>query len=127
MGVLRDQARARHAYACVAKVPVDQRGDYKIAVNAFGAHVIRSGLCAAIAWLQRRDTNAAGLFLGHLDAAGIRGLPSNSGKSAATFVEKVHAVEAADYMIATRDTLALVVWFRRAVQALFAGETESSP
>jgi CRISPR-associated protein Cmr5 len=127
MAILRDQARARHAYACVASVPTHQRDDYKIAVNAFGAHVMRTGLCAAIAWLQRRDSDAAGLFLGHLDAAGIRGLPANSGKGSATFVDKVHAVDAASYMIATRDTLALVVWFRRAVQALLAGRTENKP
>jgi CRISPR-associated protein Cmr5 len=123
MAILRDQARARHAYACVASVPTYQRDDYKIAVNAFGAHVMRTGLCAAIAWLQRRDSDAAGLFLGHLDAAGIRGLPAGG----ATFVEKVHAVDAASYMIATRDTLALVVWFRRAVQALAAGGAGDKP
>ena len=54
MNMLRDQTRARHAYASVGTVPPEHREDYKIAVNAFGAHVIRSGLCAAIAWLQRR-------------------------------------------------------------------------
>ena len=119
MNVLRDQLRARHAYASVASVPPRQRDDYRIAVNSFGAHVIRTGLCAAIAWLQRDDREASGLFLQHLDAAEIRGLAKlDGGTKAASFAGKVHAAEAANYMIATRDTLALVVWFRRAVQAL---------
>ena len=115
MNVLRDQLRARHAYASVASVPDRQRGDYRIAVNSFGAHVIRTGLCAAIAWLQRDDRDASDLFLKHLDAAEIRGLVSPPG---ASFADKVQAAEAANYMVATRDTIALVVWFRRAVQAL---------
>jgi CRISPR-associated protein Cmr5 len=116
--MLRDQLRARHAYASVASVPHRDRDDYRIAVNSFGAHVIRTGLCAAIAWLQRADTKGADLFLGHLDAAGIRGLAAAAGGGKASFADRVHAADAADYMIATRDTLALVVWFRRAVQAL---------
>ena len=120
MNVLRDQSRARHAYKSVGDVPPEHREDYKIAVNAFGAHVIRSGLCAAIAWLQRRGTKATDLFLRHLDDAGIRGLPAAGGTTPPSFVAKVHAADAAGYMIATRDTLALVVWFRRAVQALSA-------
>jgi len=119
MNMLRDQLRARHAYASVASVPTRQRDDYRIAVNSFGAHVIRTGLCAAIAWLQRDDRDASGLFLKHLDAAEIRGLVSPpGGTKASSFADKVHAAEAANYMVATRDTLALVVWFRRAVQAL---------
>lgn len=125
MNMLRDQTRARHAYASVGTVPPEHREDYKIAVNAFGAHVIRSGLCAAIAWLQRRGTKAAELFLKHLDEAGIRGLPAAGVQTPPSFVAKVHAADAAGYMIATRDTLALVVWFRRAVQAL-SGDTSGA-
>ena len=119
MNVLRDQLRARHAYSSVASVPHRQQEDYRIAVNSFGSHVIRTGLCAAIAWLQRDGRDASDLFLKHLDAAGIRGLATPSGGAkAASFVDKVHAADAQNYMVATRDTLALVVWFRRAVQAL---------
>jgi CRISPR-associated protein Cmr5 len=118
MNALRDQLRARHAYASVATVPPRDRDDYRIAVNSFGAHVMRTGLCAAIAWLQRADTSGAELFLTHLDAAGIRGLAGPvDGRKPEDFARKVHAADAANYMIATRDTLALVVWFRRAVQA----------
>ena len=122
MNTLRDQSRARHAYKSVASVPAQHCEDYRIAVNSFGAHVIRTGLCAAIAWLQRTDTEGASLFLRHLNDAGIRGLAAVPGDKGGTFADKVHAAVAADYMIATRDTLALVVWFRRAVQALRAEE-----
>lgn len=119
MNALRDQLRARHAYASVTAVPSRDRDDYRIAVNSFGSHVIRTGLCAAIAWLQRDGRDASHLFLEHLDKADIRGLAAApGGKPFATFADKAHAADAANYMIATRDTLALVVWFRRAVQAL---------
>lgn len=119
MTALRDQNRARHAYACVAAVPERDFSDYKIAVNSFGAHVIKTGLCAAIAFLQRSKETGADLFLEHLDMAGIRGLPARAdGKTASAFAQRVHAASGSDYMIATRDTLALVVWFRRAVQAI---------
>ena len=125
MSALRDQLRARHAYASAARVPQRDREDYRIAVNAFGAQVIRLGLCAAIAWLQRAQTEGADLFLQHLDAAELRGLPPGQpGKRAAlTFAANVQAAAANDYMIATRDTLALVVWFRRALQADRTPET----
>lgn len=125
MNVLRDQSRALHAYKSVASVPAEHCDDYRIAVNSFGAHVIRTGLCAAIAWLQRTDTEGASLFLRHLNDAGIRGLAVVPGNKGNTFADKVHSAVAADYMVATRDTLALVVWFRRAVQALRAGDRGS--
>jgi len=128
MSVLRDQLRARHAYASVESVPPQDWDDYRIAVNAFGAQVIRLGLCAAVAWLQRAPTQGAGIFLGHLDAAELRGLPPGQpGRGAAlSFAAKVQAADAANYMIATRDTLAHVVWFRRALQAARPSETEAA-
>ena len=61
MSVLRDQLRARHAYASVASVPAPNFDDYRIAVNAFGTQVLRLGLCAAIAWLQRAKPGGADL------------------------------------------------------------------
>ena len=126
MSVLRDQLRARHAYDSVASVPGRHFEDYRIAVNAFGAQVIRLGLCAAVAWLQRAKTDGADLFLEHLGAANLRGLtPGQPGQGVAqSFAAQVQAADATNYMIVTRDTLALVVWFRRALQAarITAGE-----
>ena len=126
MSILRDQDRARKAYTSVAAVPRKDFDDYRIAVNAFGAQVIRLGLCAAIAWLQRAKTDGADLFLQHLNEANLRGLDAiqqNRGP-AVSFASKVQAADAANYMIATRDTLALVVWFRRALQASRTGTAE---
>lgn len=51
---LRDQQRALHAYNAVATVQRQQQKDYEIAVNDLGANILRSGLCAAIASVQRR-------------------------------------------------------------------------
>jgi len=127
MSVLRDQLRARHAYASVASVPAPNFDDYRIAVNAFGTQVLRLGLCAAIAWLQRAKPGGADLFLQHLNAANLRGLTSVQPVrgAAQSFATKVQGTDATNYMIATRDTLALVVWFRRALQAARITEGEA--
>jgi CRISPR-associated protein Cmr5 len=114
----RDQARAQHAYVCVGEAARSQDFEsYTALVNGFGATVMRNGLVAAVAFVRRRSDGAANAFLGHLSHAGIPGLTG-----AADLLQEVIALDVDQYLIATRETLALAVWFRRAVQASQASE-----
>jgi CRISPR-associated protein Cmr5 len=115
--LLRDQRRALHAYDSVDKVPKEkkQQDDYKIAVNDLGANILRSGLCAAVAAVQRKRGE---ILLGHLAAAGVPGL---EGASANDLARRVRELDADAYMIATREMLQVAVWLKRAVQATFEG------
>jgi len=115
--LLRDQRRALHAYEAVGKVPKEHQKDYEIAVNDLGANILRSGLCAAIAAVQRLG-NRGDLLLGHLAAAGVPGLEGATGRDLA---ERVRKLDADAYMIATREMLQVGVWLKRAVQATFGG------
>lgn len=116
--VLRDQARARFAYARVAAVPESERKDYENAVLALGADILRVGLLAALAAVQRLDKRGERL-LADLARAAIPGLSAEDGKS---LVEKARNLPVDAYMIATRETLAVVSWLRRACQASFGDE-----
>ena len=112
---LRDQQRALHAYDAVSGVQSTQQKDYQIAVNDLGANIHRSGLCGAIASVQRLG-NRGGVLLGHLATAGVPGL---EGATAQNFAEKVRELDADSYMIATRELLQVATWLKRAVQATF--------
>lgn len=116
--VLRDQQRARFAYAKVAVVPESERKDYENAVLALGADILRVGLLAALAAVQRLDKRGERL-LADLARADIPGLSAEDGKS---LVEKARNLPVDAYMIATRETLAVVSWLRRACQATFADQ-----
>ena len=123
----RDQKRARHAYKVVSAItdPSEQK-DYKIAVHAFGADILRSGLAAAMAGLERRKKKGERLR-DDLAKAGIPGLVRADGEpvlredppTGANLPAKVRALPLDDYILATRETLQIVVWLRRAVQAKF--------
>lgn len=113
--LLRDQRRALHAYEAVGKVAKELQRDYKIAVNDLGANILRGGLCAAIAAVQRLGERGAPL-LDHLASAGICGL---DGATALDFAKRVRELEAGEYMMATREALEVAVWLKRAVQATF--------
>jgi len=112
---LRDQERALHAYTAVGSVPKDKRKDYKIAVNDLGANILRSGLCAALAAVQRLGERGIQL-LDHLAKAGVPGL---EGASAGDLARRVQTLDADKYMIATREMLQVAMWLKRAVQATF--------
>ena len=116
--MLRDQRRALHAYDAVGSVPADMRKDYKIAVNDLGANILRSGLCAAFASVQRLGSRG-NLLLGHLADAKIPGLEN---ATASDLAEKVRELDCDGYMIATREMLHVSTWLKRAVQATF-GDT----
>lgn len=115
--MLRDQQRALHAYDSVAKVQREQQKDYKIAVNDLGANILRSGLCAAIASVQRLG-NRGDVLLWHLASAGVPGLEHATAQNLA---ERVRGLDADSYVIATRELLQVATWLKRAVQASFEG------
>jgi len=129
MATTRDQERARHAYKCVGDVEEGERAEYKVLVNSLGAAVMRSGLSAALAFIEREldekkpKAPAANTFFDHLGSAGIPGLKA-AGKNVPKLVREL---ELDDYMLATREVLKLTIWFRRAVQALFADEPSAKP
>ena len=113
--MLRDQQRALHAYDAVATVQRGQQKDYELAVNDLGANIIRSGLCAAIASVQRLGSRAD-VLLGHLASAGIPGLEQATAQNLA---QRVRELDADSYMMATRELLQVATWLKRAVQATF--------
>jgi CRISPR-associated protein Cmr5 len=113
--LLRGQRRALHAYHSVAAVPKAQQKDYQIAVNDLGANILRNGLCAAIATVQRLGERGR-LLLEHIAAAGVLGL---EGVAANDVAKRVRELDADAYMIATREMLEVAVWLKRAVQATF--------
>ncbi|HVA63078.1 MAG TPA: type III-B CRISPR module-associated protein Cmr5 [Terriglobales bacterium] len=118
-GVLRsDQRRALLAYQAVGAVPAAGRKDYKIAVNDLGANILRSGLCAALAALQRREGSGE-VLLEHLAGAGIPGLRDVAWN---VLARRVQEIDAGAYMIATREMLQVAMWLKRAAQATFGDE-----
>jgi len=115
---MRDQRRALHAYQSVGSVSKGQQKDYSIAINDFGANILRSGLCAALAAVQRLGARGDAL-LDHLAAAGVPGLEKVAPKDVAS---RVRELDADAYMIATREMLLVAVWLKRAAQATFGDD-----
>jgi CRISPR-associated protein Cmr5 len=115
--LVRDQRRALHAYEAVGKVPKNDRNDYEIAVSDLGANILRSGLCAAIAAVQRLGSRGE-LLLEHLASAGVPGLERATAKDLA---KRMRELDVDAYIIATREMLQVAVWLKRAVQATFGG------
>ncbi len=113
----RDQQRATFAYRCVHGVEPNARPNYKILVNGLGANIIKSGLAAAVAFAERyHDKDVTRDLFEHLSNAGIAGLEG----SAEGFPDRARELGLTDYMVATRETLAVVSWLKRALQALDA-------
>jgi len=115
--VLRDQQRALHAYGAVGSVEHAQQKNYQIAVNDLGSNILRSGLCAALASVQRLG-DRGNVLLGHLASAGVPGLNE---PTAGNLAKLVRELDADGYMIATREMLQVATWLKRAVQATFEG------
>lgn len=114
--LLRDQRRALYAYDVVNHVPEEKRKDYEIAVNDLPAHILRGGLCAALAELEREKDGRGGLMLDHIARARIPGL---GGATRDDVADRVRRLDVDAYMLATRETLRLAAWLKRAVQATF--------
>lgn len=113
----RDQQRALHAYGCVAGVGPALR-EYKIAVDGLGANILRIGLCAALATLQREKGERGQTVLEHLASAGLPGL---EGATAANLAQRVYRLDVDAYMLATREAVRVATWLKRAAQAEDAG------
>lgn len=111
----RDQQRALHAYEAVGGVQKAQQKDYQIAVKELGANILRSGLCAALASVQRLGDRGS-VLLDHLAGAAVPGL---QGATSSNLAKKVRELDADGYIIATREMLQIAMWLKRAVQATF--------
>lgn len=131
-GQTREQQRALQAYARVeaaAKLGRELRADYKPRVNGLGATVLRDGLAAALTFLERENKNeAAKRVLDDLAwcLAGARLPELGEGLRGEKLPEQVRGLKLDAYMLATREVLRLLVWFRRAVQATFPDDEEGA-
>lgn len=108
----KDQQRAIWAYEKAqeaAKARVLR--EYQIAVQTFAATTLRNGLAVAISVLQRDAQRAApALLLAHL--------AQRNGSTAATWPSQVRGITVlSDYMLVTRESIALATWLRRACRA----------
>ncbi|GAB4510278.1 MAG: hypothetical protein Tsb0020_27360 [Haliangiales bacterium] len=115
----RDQVRASHAYACVDRaraMPSKERQSYRSQVNDLGATIMRNGLVAALAFIRRRGDEAAIALLADLAGYDTHGLGQKD--DVEKFIAAVRELDVDQYMLATRDLLALAVWLRRAIVGL---------
>lgn len=116
----RDQRHAMHAYTCVRRVPSAQQDDYRIAVDTLGPAILRSGLCAALAFLERSGSPASRQLFEDLAGAEIPGLSADGAEAPEhALPERARQLEVDDYMLASREILLVVHWFKRAIQATF--------
>lgn len=114
----RDQERALLAYEWAEQARAQKVVDaYKVRVNALGANVLRNGLVAALAFLERdrKKEKAAELLLGQLADASLPGISKAKG----AVPVQVRELPLDAYLLATREVLQLALWMRRAVQATF--------
>lgn len=133
----REQRRALHAYECaeaVAALPEKQRADYRTLVNGLAADILRCGLAAGLALLERkakpdRERKAApdakpveALVLEHLAQAKLPALEDV--RDGPRLAEQARVMELRGYMLATREVLRLAVWLRWAVEATFPKEEQ---
>lgn len=124
----RDQKRAQLAYARVKEVAKElgkeQRDEYRTLVMGLGPLVLRSGLCTALAFLQRRagdgaerERSPAARLFEDLAAANIPGLSPESGEAEDRLCELARHLDLEATMLATRELLKVVEWLKRAVEA----------
>ena len=118
----KDQERALWAYERARAVSNSRDlalDDYEIAVQAFGATLLRSGLAVAVSMLERNTKHPAYRSL-LSDMAGQLPLPDGNGQ--VDTEDWPSAIRGLDdvptYMLKTREALACVTWLRRACRAL---------
>ncbi len=121
----REQVRAERAYVRVGEVARDKSGladEYKAIANGFGALVLKNGLVAALAFVQRSgNTDARDRYLDDLAGAKVPGL---EGATKTDLFQRVLALDVSAYMLATRELLAVALWLRRAAQVTLEGADE---
>lgn len=116
MPTTREQSRAQHAYDRVGSAGVSD--DYKVMIRSLGPMMLRGGLSASLAWAANKKNDASGPVARGLSSFGIPGL-SKPGEEL-TFTDMLSSANELDldrYMLATQELLALLVWFKRAVEA----------
>jgi CRISPR-associated protein Cmr5 len=113
----RDQRRALYAYEAVGQIPKQDQDSYKIAINDLGANILRGGLAASMAALERLGDRGSRV-LEHLAGADVPGL---EGATKDKLPNRVCQLEVDSYMVATREMLAIATWLKRAAQATFGG------
>jgi CRISPR-associated protein (Cas_Cmr5) len=124
----KDQMRAIGAYKFVRDEQTAGRLDkYEGAVQTFAATVLRSGLAVAVSVLERnREDDGPKQLLSHLEDpawGGVPGIPIQRPERE-SWPSRVRAIEnVTDYMLATRELLAIATWLRRACRALKKPET----
>jgi len=128
MTMTRDQLRAQRAFAAVQRVadgPPDVGKEYKTAVFTLGTNVMRSGLVAALSFIQRQPKKAAQKqLMADLAVASIPGLACSEGEDPMVKLpDLARNLDLESYMLATREILKVAQWMKRAVQALL-GERE---
>lgn len=117
---MKDLERARRTFACADEVATEVRKPYRSRAHALGPNILRSGLAAAVTFVEREagtntaEQRAAQDLLSHLAKAKLPGL---EGSSVHDFADKLRKLDADHYILATREALALCLWLRRAVQA----------
>lgn len=114
----RDQVRATHAYQCVKGVVPNLWDDYETALLGLGTQLLRSGLAATMAQLERMSNkDVRGLIFDHLGRAGIPGLDDEGNEATETIPERVRGLQLESYILATREMLRVLHWLKRAAQA----------
>ena len=123
--ITRDQQRAKWAYGKVTTLISESkttRDHYEHAVKNLGSHILQSGLCAALAELERIKDRGGQDVLKHLADAGISHLKKPSVDNLHQQVQDLPDVDL--YIQVTREVLHCAGWLKRAVQALFKGKND---
>jgi CRISPR-associated protein Cmr5 len=115
-GTRRLTTSTLRAYGFVCKVLEREREDYEIAVNDLGAKILRSGLCGALAAVQRPGEGGELLFR-HLTDVRVPGLEGATANDLARRLGE--QLDADADMLATREMLQVSMWLKRAVRARF--------
>lgn len=112
----RDQQRALAAYETLEQVVAQKNLDnFASLVNGLGAQIIRTGLSPALAFAARyRDRAASDALFEHLSRVQIPGLKQSN---PITLITEVSKLDVRSYMLATRETLKVILWLKRAIQA----------
>lgn len=122
----RDQIRARLAFEQAREAAgKDFKKSYRSWANSLGAFLMRDGLAATVAFLERDEAKkdkAASLLLKHLDDTAKKlAIPGLQGGE--RLGDKVRAMAAREYMLTSREMLRVALWMKRAVQASIPTET----
>lgn len=114
-----EQYRVKLAWDVTSAYATDdgRKAAWKTAIMGFGTNVHRCGLLQAVAFLRRDEEqiySALGVVLDtHLRQRGFL-----AGQTNADLMTTVGALSAMDYMLVSREVLAVSVWLKRAAQIL---------